>query len=122
MADTMLTLGKPLPDNLLRALGLITQMTGQIECQLALVIKRTSPGMTLEEAYELAEARFSRQAIQEEARQRYERWAMDQSKADRFHRILERVEDVANQRGKVTHDCWAYFKGTEQVCRSRFGK
>ena len=85
---TMLILGMPLPDEMLRALGLITQLTGQIEYELALVIKRTTPGMKIREAHKLAETRFSRHAIQNEARQRYEQWAMDQGKESEFHDIL----------------------------------
>ena len=118
----MLTLGKPLPDDLLRTIGLITQLTGQIEYELALVIKRSTHGMSLEDCYKLAETRFSRQAIQDEARVRFERWKCDQGQESKFHKILARIDDLANRRGKVTHDCWAYDKETDAVCRNRFGK
>jgi hypothetical protein len=116
-------LGEPLPPDVLQAIGLVGQMTGQVEYELALVIKRSrsAAGMTLEDAYELARSIFSRKALQDKARQAYEPWALDQKREGDFNSILARLDDVAEKRNRVMHDCWAYDQETRQVRRTHFG-
>ncbi len=123
MTDLMVILGKPLPEDLQATISLITQLTGQIEYELTLVMKRVSPKMSLDEAYDRARELWDRGSLQDEVRKKFEIWAVDQKKEGELYQVLQRLDEIAKRRGRVTHDCWAYFRDDpNKVCRISFGE
>lgn len=118
MADhQMLTMTTDLPCDLLKIIGQIAVAYGQLEHALAMSIKRTTPGISIEDALELAESFSARREL---ATQRFGIWYQDQNLEGKFEKAIDHAREVAKRRHDVMHALWAK-NGDNGVCWLRLG-
>jgi len=95
----------------------------QLEYVLAMVIKRTTPSMSPEEAYDLAEQCFKKpRSLRTGARSPFDAWHLEQAAEAEFHKLLDHTDYRARRRGEIAHDCWACGAAGERIGRIRFGR
>jgi hypothetical protein len=100
----MITCTYDLGDALIKVIGEVVVSFGQLEHTVAVSIKRTNPRMTLADVQALTNGIFERS---DDARESFERWAMNQELEGNFRRHIDEIRDIARcRRNDVIHGLW----------------
>jgi hypothetical protein len=94
-----------LPSDILILIGQINVGYGQLEHVLKLTIKRTTEGLSLEEATKMARS-LGWMGLRIKARTQFEKWALDQRMEKKFKIRLDHADCVVKRRHDVAHGVW----------------